>query len=311
MHYLVANMAISDLVIPVIFLPQQIAEAYNDSVWLVHGVLGNFLCKLVRVSLEVSFAVSVLTMATIAVDRFHGILFTFKPPLITRKTCLRIIAVIWVAAAAFRAPSWYGYRLVREDTGTHCVFRWGSAWESIAVQGIMDLIWMIFTFISAIVITVLYSSISVYLYRQKNNVRLASEIIQQRAKENRKITFMLVAIVFVFYIVWFPFNVMFIIFQVPGDLDLRYLRVSCFTFWMVLYAIPVLYPVLNPIIHYVFNEKYRRGMQELLCCPGPCSITRMRTHASVSPQAPVVIANARNAVQPNLVGAENIEIHQQ
>ena len=113
-HYLVANMAISDLVIPVIFLPQQIAEAYNDSVWLVHGVLGNFLCKLVRVSLEVSFAVSVLTMATIAVDRFHGILFTFKPPLITRKTCLRIIAVIWVAAAAFRAPSWYGYRLVRE-----------------------------------------------------------------------------------------------------------------------------------------------------------------------------------------------------
>ena len=93
----------------------------------------------------------------------------------------------------------------------------------------MDLIWMIFTFISAIVITVLYSSISVYLYRQKNNVRLASEIIQQRAKENRKITFMLVAVVVVFYIVWFPFNVMFIIFQVPGDLDLRYLRVSCFT----------------------------------------------------------------------------------
>ena len=78
---------------------------------------------------------------------------------------------------------------------------------------------------------------------------------------------------------------------------------------MVLYAIPVLYPVLNPIIYYVFNEKYRRGTQELLCCPGPCSITRLRTHASVSPPAPVVIANARNAVQPNDVGAENIEIH--
>ena len=59
-HYFIVNMAISDLIIPVVHLPWEISSTYHDGLWLVDGVLGTVLCKLVFNAWSVSTVVSIL-----------------------------------------------------------------------------------------------------------------------------------------------------------------------------------------------------------------------------------------------------------
>ena len=42
-HYLIVNMAVSDLIIPVVFVPLVIAEQYYDGLWIFDGVTGTLL----------------------------------------------------------------------------------------------------------------------------------------------------------------------------------------------------------------------------------------------------------------------------
>ena len=69
------NMAISDIIMPLIYLPLAISETYNDGLWLVDGALGTVLCKLMHIAWGLSTYVSILSMMGSAVDRFHAVLF--------------------------------------------------------------------------------------------------------------------------------------------------------------------------------------------------------------------------------------------
>ena len=93
-HYFIVNMAISDLAFPVITLPWAINDVYHDGLWLVDGVLGTVLCKLVWLACGSSTCVSVLSMMGTAADRFHAVLFPMKSALFTRKKRRLIIAAI-------------------------------------------------------------------------------------------------------------------------------------------------------------------------------------------------------------------------
>ena len=86
----IVNMAMSDLLVPLICIPLQVVNLYRYP-WLISGVLGNALCKLIPFLFEVSLIVSVLSLILIAMDRFgtvvwplhspfkKGVLFSFSP----------------------------------------------------------------------------------------------------------------------------------------------------------------------------------------------------------------------------------------
>ena len=274
-HYFIVNMAIADLTIPVIVLPWGIAQEYYGSFWLLDGVVGLILCKLVWIAWGVSVAVSILTMVAIAIDRFHAVLFAMNPALISRKTCRLIIALIWIASLLFRAHYFYAIRLVRHHGGLICLFQWDPPSYT---EEALKISWISFLGISifaGLVLTVLYSSTIVFLYRQKNNVHMASEIIKRRAKENRNVTCMLVTVVVIFYAVWIPHQ---------AESLIHFLRpnrqVPCFFYWLSSYVLAVLYPVLNPLVYYVFNEKYRQGFKEVLCCACPGNMCFRRDNSA-------------------------------
>ena len=69
-HYFIVNMAISDLIMPLIYLPSAISKTYHDGLWLVDGVLGSVLCKLVYVAWGLSTCVSILNMMGAAASCF-------------------------------------------------------------------------------------------------------------------------------------------------------------------------------------------------------------------------------------------------
>ena len=66
-HYFITSMVVSDLMIPLVVLPWQITETFYDGTWLVDGVLGSVLCKLLEVAWNVNVNVSFLSMVAIAV----------------------------------------------------------------------------------------------------------------------------------------------------------------------------------------------------------------------------------------------------
>ena len=80
-HYFIMNMAVSDLIIPVVVLPWKMVEAWHDRVWLVDGVLDSILCKLLPIAWYLSINMSVCNMVVIATERLHAVIFHMRPPL--------------------------------------------------------------------------------------------------------------------------------------------------------------------------------------------------------------------------------------
>ena len=230
MHYFIANMAVSDLIIPVVVLPWQISETCHDGVWLVTGVPGSILCKLLWVAWDVSFVVSLLSMITIAVDRFHAVLFAMKPPLISRKTRRIIIVAIWVSSVAFGASYFDRAKLSRFETGFYCMIQWRS--QSYKISNIL---FLSISFLSALLVTVLYSCIVVYINRQKGNLQLASGVLKIRRKENQNI-----ASIAAFYVACVPFTVLGIIHYMKPEII-----VPCVFIWFSYSFLPVIYTVLS------------------------------------------------------------------
>ena len=217
-------------------------------------------------------------MVMTAVDRFHAVLFALRPALFNRKTCFKIIVVLWVSSVAFHWRCLY--ELVKGKPGIICAFLLRMELDVMKRQLTSGITWLCLIFVSVTVLIVLYSSISVSLYLQKKSNHLASEIIQQRAKESRRITCMLVVVVAVFYAVWFTCSVFFNRYFLQG---LNAISSSCL-WWVVLFVLPIIHPVLNPVIYYVFNEDYRKGIKNLPCCP--CSCNNKFTHCYHSPLSP-------------------------
>jgi len=80
-NYLIVNMAISDLFIPLLAIPQRISEVsglLRPNEWLIGGVGGAFLCKLSYFSSDFAPAVSIFSLVVIAASRFVAIVYPFN-----------------------------------------------------------------------------------------------------------------------------------------------------------------------------------------------------------------------------------------
>ena len=204
LHYFIVNMAISDLIMPLIHLPLAISEVYHDGLWLMDGLLGALLCKLIWFAWGLSTYVSILSMMGAAADRFYAVLFPMKSALFSRNKRRLIITATWVVSVAFQAHYLYTVEIVSNANGNYCDIHWDPASYKFEVFRTKKLdISFCLTAVSAVVITVLYSSILFFLYRRKNNLHLRTGVISRRTKTNQQITRMLVIIVAAFYIVWF------------------------------------------------------------------------------------------------------------
>ena len=128
-------------------------------------VLASILCQLAFVAWGVSGVVSILSMVMTAVDRFHAVLFALRPALFNRKTCFKIIVVLWISSVAFHWRCLY--ELVKGKPGIICAFLLRMELDLMKRQPTSGITWLRLIFVSATVLTVLYSSISVSLYLQK------------------------------------------------------------------------------------------------------------------------------------------------
>ena len=129
-NYFIANMALSDLLYPIFWIPFNLSSLhmYTNYSFLIGGHLGQALSKLALFVADVSTDVSSQNLILIVVDRFGAVVFPLRSPLIrSRKMCLFFILATWIVAIAVTSPYLFANELVESPEGTWCVTRWKKA----------------------------------------------------------------------------------------------------------------------------------------------------------------------------------------
>ena len=194
-NYFIANMASSDLLYPIFWLPWKLSHLHTTSL-LIGGRLGQAFCKLVPFLTEVSFKVSIQNLVLIAVDRFGAVVFPLRSPLIRSKVSPFFILATWIVAVAISSLSLIAGDIVESPGGTLCVMKWEKVFgESLSSASIVLARGILYIYIPVLLLAIVYSIIITKLKTQAHPGEQSANTQQQRKRRNRNVLQMSIAIV--------------------------------------------------------------------------------------------------------------------
>lgn len=265
------NLAISDLIIIVIYVPSQYAAYENNQNW----PFGNVGCRITYSTVPVCLSASIGTLLAISCERFRGIVFPLQPRLRLRTT-RRIILVIWMASITTALPlmiiAGTVEKGIEKGNYTFCDELWsnpnssGYYWISMfLLQYVLPLA----------VMSVLYGLAGWKLQKRsrflarnaegrEGSINHVAEIARQRQSE--KITKMLVALVLIYSFCMLPQHVVYF-WSTYGNLrDWKY--------YLYVFRIANVFTMansaLNPIVYGTlqtdFRKAYRLIFRKYNCC---------------------------------------------
>ena len=263
-NYLIANMAVSDLLLSAFAVPREVTQIFvGYQGWLVDGVAGETLCKVVYFFQEISTAVSIQSIVVMTLDRYIGVVRPFRKPIITTKRRKFVIALIWLMSMGLHVIYFYIARLERVNGVDICSFSFEPAFDNLRALRIHFIILSVFFIVFPMtIITVLYSLIFKALRTQKRFWKsCSSSLMKSRRKENTKITKKILAIIFLFVICILPIDIIGFFF-----FFLWYKEIPCGMDQLSFAAKFIFYsnPSLNPCIYFLLNDRYRRALRHLL-----------------------------------------------
>ncbi|EDO29433.1 predicted protein, partial [Nematostella vectensis] len=267
-NYFIANMACSDLIIPIFVAPTNIIDILSGTnrIWLVKGTTGLVLCKVMYFLLDVSTAVSIQSLVAMAIDRYYAVSHPLKANQSARARAL-VIPLTWVIAAAVHAPHLYTFRLYEINSQLFCYSSWEPAFENVSTtkRYQMSLFTLLYV-LSLLLITALYART---LHLLRNRIIPGDVLPEQRMREDattRGILKMTVTVVAAFALSWLPVHVLILLLFYDWDwLIPCHMRGAWFAAFFFGYA----YSVLNPCVYFLFNKNYRasfKALWESLCC---------------------------------------------
>ena len=257
-NYLIANMAVSDLLLSTFAVPRELTQIFiGHERWLIDGPAGAALCKIVYFFQDISIAVSIQSIVAITLDRYTGVVYPFRPPIITPKRRKFVIAFIWLTSMGLHGIYFYTVRQKQVNGSSFCVFH-----NQRVVRINFVITSVVLIAIPLTIITILYSLIFTALKRQQPYWRkCSSTLMKKRQKENTKIIKKILAIIFSFVICILPIDIIGFLFffvwqkKVPCGID----HLS-FAAKFIFYS----NASLNPCIYFLLNDKYRQGLRNIL-----------------------------------------------
>ena len=264
-NYFIANMASSDLLIPIFWIPRNLSYLNTNYLFIIGGKLGQALCKLVPFFTTVSLTVSIQNLILIAVDRFGAVVFPLRSPLIRSKLCPFFILATWIVAVAFNSPYLFSIKLVEYPEGAWCVLEWEKAFgESSSFVSYRLAYHSLFIYIPVPLLVILYSIIVIKLKTQAHPGEQSANTQQQRDRTNRNVLHMSIAIVTVFAFCFLPYSINFFILWYQNTST----HLSC-RFWIyyeVTFYMAYAYCAINPVICFMFSSNYRKALKRLIKC---------------------------------------------
>ena len=261
-NYLIVNMAASDLLISAFAVPRELTELYTGfRRWLIDGLAGLILCKLVYVFQDISTAVSIQSLVVMAIDRYHGVVFPFRPPIPTSKVCKVVIPVIWTVAIGVHGVYFYTVRLMVQDNKTYCSFRWAPTFEERHTQENYFIFVSVFLILLPLcVIFSLYALIVLELKKRQRAGSSATVLSNQRRREDGEVMKKILCLVFFFILRITPVTIAALLFyfawdwNIPCGMD-KLFQTAKFIFYSN--------TALNPCLYFALNNKYRQRLKDL------------------------------------------------
>ena len=258
-NFLIVNMAMSDLLLPIFMFPIELQKVYIDS-WLIGGPLGQALCKLVHFLTDVSTAVSTQSLVLIAVGRFGAVVYPLRSPLISTKLCPFLVPATWIVAMAVHSPYLFAFKLVESHGELVCRWHWKEAFgESSSIQNYFLSVLLAVVFIPFVVIAILYILIFLKLKSQVSPGVKSANTGQQRQQRERNVLKMTIVIVLGFAVCWLPLAIGGLLFMFASNIwscGFRY-------FFSVALFMARANCAINPCICFIFSANYREGLKTL------------------------------------------------
>jgi len=243
----ILNMAIADILMCLVSVPLTPLSTFLDR-W----IFGEVLCKFLPASQGTSVYVSTFTLTAIAVDRYQTIMhpFSSRPSL---SATLTIIAALDLVSLLVTLPFSYFMRLGLDNTGT---LQCQEGWESTPRMVFGNFTMLCQFVIPFTTIIFCYGKIMVRLRQRsaagKPGTRSMSKRLAEEAR-TRRTNRMLIAMVIIFAISWFPINLI--------NLLADCLQLDCWSLYYVMFflshVIAMSSTCYNPLLYGWFNTAFR------------------------------------------------------
>ena len=218
---------------------------------------------MVAVSIFVSSAVSIQSLILIAVDRFGAVVFPLRSPLMSSKMCPFFILGTWIVAISVASPYFSTGKPNEYQEQLVCSRRWKETFgKSSSYEYFPLAAFVVFLYVPIAMLAVLYSIIVIKLKSQKIPGEQSTIAKHQRAKRNRNVFKMAIAIVLGFVLCWIPYSIGILLSYFARDA----LRCGFYIFRNITRFMPPLNCVINPCICFIFSTSYRSALTRLFNC---------------------------------------------
>lgn len=256
-NYLFVNMAVSDLVIPLVVAMRKIVEISTGSLeWWIGGVTGHLLCKIVYVLSDISPMVSILSLVMISFDRFAAIVVPFKAARYPDKLRVYSIAFTWVFAIVFCSPYFY-FLGIQEHPGNkqYCVMNWNDDTR----RAYSVPLTVIFIIIPFTLLIIMYSCILYKIKSQPRNLSQTDNGKRRSQASKRNITMLSFTVVFIFALCWGPYFVVVMLSSFKWNWTYNFCSYLDFIFTVQFLAYTN--ASINPALYFLFLKNFRAGLE--------------------------------------------------
>ena len=256
MNWLLVNLALADMMVAVFMVIDQLFLSF-----VAHpdNVEGDLMCKFLTGKLLswIASVASVVTLLAIAFERHSAILYPHRERLDRRKIRI-IVAACWLFSIAFNTP----IALVRkrnhdfESTGFLC----RSYWPNIDLAKAYNILWLVVVgVIPLTIMTVLFGRIVHSLWFTGDGAELDSvQIVRLRAR--KRITKMLIILVVLYALCWFPNLIINVVLYYVYD------EALASTGYLISEVLVLLNSSINPFVYAIQSQQFRRGMKRAFLC---------------------------------------------
>ena len=266
--YFIVCLAVADLLVGTLIGPARVyglsadAEARRD--------ISVHVCRLMVWIDTFALTASVYTLMFISFDRYIKI----SKPLqyrsrMTTSRSLKIIFIIWLVSIAFATYS------ATPDTGSYGFLASGAflcphyRTSTSKLKGYFTFVYMSVIFLPAIVIIIMYAFIFVVAHKRQKmwrdgelgEIRIAQNQRRAALRQDLKIVRMLLIVVGVFLFCWFPLSISLILSISNTFKD--WSRKSFTIYMRVMFLLPLINSVMNPIIYACLDQTYRKAFKRL------------------------------------------------
>ncbi|XP_047984209.1 tachykinin-like peptides receptor 86C [Leguminivora glycinivorella] len=260
-NYFLVNLSFADLMMASL-------NCLFNFIYMLHSdwVFGVRYCQLSNFIANVTVAASVFTLTGISFDRYQAIVRPMRPRM--SKTCSLItIAVIWVSGMLLAVPCLL-YSTTKEYRSkgtlkTACLLAWPDGLPDVSY---MDFVYQVLFFVVTYAVPMLgmtffYSAMGRVLWGSRSIGELTQRQIDS-IRSKRKVVKMFILVIVIFGICWLPYQSYFIYTHFnPSILYKKYVQ----HVYLGFYWLAMANAMVNPIIYYWMNAKFRTYFRTAMC----------------------------------------------